>query len=217
MQMPEAILYMQRKQRGDALVLVIVLLPILFAVLSLGVDLAGAIQMKMAQEEALGAAREASMSPSVALVAGSKEDPGQHIAEEITGSLRSFGYQGTVDVYFYELPEDTNPPFNSPPETRRVYAYQVVLSGEYQPTFAPALGIDSVPIKTTFTTCGMPYTDAAPFIWRPVWSAKSQGCWKTAEGLGFMLATFEPHTYAQMPAELQSEIGRAVDELAIFE
>ena len=211
--MSEAFQQSARAQRGDALVLLVVLLPVLFVVLSLGVDLAGVIQIKTSQEEALGAVRQAVMSPEVTLVADTLDNPGQCIARAVTGSLRSFGYDGMIDVYFYELPEDDSPPFDSPPKTRRLYAYEAVLSATYKPKFALAIGIDEVPVKSTFVTCGMPYTDIAPIIWRPVWSTANQGCWTTVEGQDFSSATFRLLECVNMPTELREELSEAIGEL----
>lgn len=200
-------------QRGDTLVLVVVLLPIVFVMLSLGVDLAGVIQIKTTQEEALGAVRQSVMSPQVTLVADSVDNPGECIAKAVTRSLRSFGYDGMVEVYFYEIPEDVSPPFDSPPKTRRLYAYEAVLSATYDSSFASVIGIDEVPIKSTFVTCGMPYTEVAPYIWRPVWSTANQGCWTISEGQDFPCATHEPLGLTEMPVELREELGEAVEGL----
>ncbi|NLE89714.1 MAG: hypothetical protein GX602_02055, partial [Dehalococcoidales bacterium] len=79
--MSESFWHSAVNQRGDTLVLVVVLLPILFVMLSLGVDLAGVIQIKTTQEEALGAVRQSVMSPQVTLVADSVDNPGECIAK----------------------------------------------------------------------------------------------------------------------------------------
>ena len=190
------------RERGEALVLCMAMSTILFALLVIGVDLPYALMKKTEQESALNLARDAEIAPAVGIVAKNSDDPGLVVAKALADTLREGGYEGAVEVWFYEVPASQLPP------NKRVYGYEVVLRADYEPFFARTLGETGMHVESSLVALSMPYAETA--VWRPA-SARC-GVYAAGEGEGASAMSFATKSFGELPRGLREQIDGGVEE-----
>ena len=75
---------------------------------ALVVDLSPALVAKLQQQESLSQAAQSCAAPASSLIVKNSEDPGGEIARQVASSMRESGFDGQVEVWFYEVPEGAN-------------------------------------------------------------------------------------------------------------
>lgn len=188
-------------ERGNVAPLAVVSSLLLFAVLAFAIDQSIAYAVKVRQENALDAARNACMNASFALVAKNTENPGREVARCIAQAVYAEGCVGHIDVWFYEVPLDKLP------ASRRVWGIAVQIEEQSPTMFARGYGILSIPVASKRLIMAEPYSDSV--TWRPegdqnglyVLEAESVSDDITYTGI------MSPDSY---PDELMREVGAMV-------
>lgn len=123
------------------------------------IDPACALFCKTQQESALAAAKEACMQPAFALAQKNSETPGRDVAESIVATLREGGFDGKVEVYYYEAPAALTGP------AKRLYAVGVQVSEDYETIVSRGMGIETLPVASHTVFSAVPYSEER--AWRP--------------------------------------------------
>ena len=192
----------QAGERGTIAPLVVMSALLLMAVLAWAIDQGIACAVKVRQENALDAARDACMAPSFALVAKNDDDPGRAVACRFMQVLREEGVEGSVSVWFYEAPREDLPP------SRRVWGIGVQVQGASPTIFARGFGIASLPVASTLVVVAEPFADEA--TWRPAIDS-GNGCYEgdiAAEGEA--PAFFGLAELGEFPDEVEDAVRAAV-------
>ncbi|MEG1434035.1 MAG: hypothetical protein RSD45_00610 [Gordonibacter sp.] len=148
-----------REERGTIAPLVVMSALLLLAVLAFAVDQGIACAVKVRQENALDAARDACMAPSFALVAKNEGNPGHVVACRFVQVLREEGVEGSVSVWFYEAPREDVPP------SRRIWGIGVQVQEASPTIFSQGFGIASLPVASKRVVVAEPFADEV--TWRP--------------------------------------------------
>lgn len=132
---------------------------VLFSVLAFAVDQGLAYAAKVDQENALDSARTACMDASFALVAKNEEDPGRAVALQVARTVRDEGFEGELEVWFYEAPAaDTS-------EAERLWVVGMQVIEDVPTMFARGFGVETLPVASHRVVTAVPYADGA--VWRP--------------------------------------------------
>ncbi len=184
-------------ERGNIAPLAVVSTMVLLAVLAFSVDQGIACAVKVRQENALDAARDACMDASFALVAKNEENPGRVMADRITNSLKQQGFEGKASIWFYEVPAI------QVPSSRRVWGIAIQIQEQAPTMFARGFGIAYLPVASKRVMTAEPYSDT--LAWRP-----------RNSGSGLYVREFSSETketgfssmseFGEYPAELVDEV-----------
>ncbi|MEG0070552.1 MAG: hypothetical protein RR300_05090 [Raoultibacter sp.] len=194
-----------RDERGNMLVLLATTLPLLFALLAFGVDATAVIAQKMTQENALNAAREARMAPTITLAAKNSNDPGALIARTLVATLRKEGYDGTIEVWFYEVGQIEG----KLSKTKRVYAFELVVLDVCEPAFSRVFGVKEIPLASSLVTSSAPYAEFE--VWRP--TAARSGVFRLEAGMTPSRLSFTSTRLAHMPEGIRAEIALGIEDI----
>ncbi len=123
------------------------------------IDPACALFCKTQQENALATAKEACMQPAFALAQKNSETPGRDAAENIVASLRESGFDGKVEVHYYEAPAELTGP------AKRLFAVGVQVSEDYETIVSRGVGIETLPVASHTVFSAVPYSEER--AWRP--------------------------------------------------
>lgn len=171
-------------RKGGALLAFVLTMPLLFAILTLGVDAVSCIVAKSVQGDALQTALDAQKSPLASLTAKNSEDPGRTMATVTVEALRAKGYDGRIDVWFDEGEQGIGPQGES---TRR-FTVTTELADSVETSFATLFGAQSVRIASSETFEAMPYSEFE--TWRP--DSIPCGRYRCEEGASASRLDFEP-------------------------
>ncbi len=190
--------------RGNIAPLVIASLFVLLSVLAFSVDQGVAFAAKAWQEHALDAVRNSFMSPSHALVAKNSDHPGRDVAYGIGELLRESGFEGEIDVWFFEVPAKD---FSV---SRRLWGIAIQVREESPTLFARGLGVESIPVASKTTVIAEPFSDS--FTWRP--DDSGNGRYSLAESAEPSSLRYERlEGIASYPAEMQEEVQVAKNKV----
>ena len=200
----EARMRSKRRDEGGAIaVMTAFLCLILTAGLAFAGDAAASNAARSALVNDLSAARDATMSADVLLVAKNSDDPGRAIADAAVSQLRANGVTGEVEVWFWEAPS------SQLPTGKRSWAWGVQSSVEGATGYATIFGGSGSEISAFITAHAVPYT--AGEAWRP--SSERMGKWAYAEGAEAGEGSFERvASLGETPQEIQDELADAVRE-----
>lgn len=194
----------KRRDEGGAIaVMAAFLCLILTAGLAFAGDAAASNAARSALVNDLSAARDATMSADVLLVAKNSDDPGRAIADAAVSQLRANGVTGEVEVWFWEAPS------SQLPTGKRSWAWGVQSSVEGATGYATIFGGSGSEISAFITAHAVPYT--AGEAWRP--SSERMGKWAYAAGAEAGEGSFERvASLGETPQEIQDELADAVRE-----
>ena len=139
-----------RSESGAISILNVIIMLVLLIALGFAFELSAALDQQNAQTNDCSAARDATMASQNLLVAKNSDDPGLAIATAAVKSLRANGFNGEVEVWFYEAPS------SAVPQSKR---------GDF-----------NIPIGAHVTAHAVPYT--AGKAWRPADSGNGKYSFK---------------------------------------
>lgn len=129
-------------ESGNVTIAALLFMASLALALILALEASCAYAQKTAYDNLLNIAREETFSAGFDMQLKSSDDPGMLISEKLRDSLRSNGYQGQIEVEFYEATpgeiENANPVIDSA-DNVRVLVYRVEVQQPYKNVVAPAL------------------------------------------------------------------------------
>lgn len=169
-------------ERGNMLPFAVMSSLVLFAVLAFAIDQGIVYAAKVEQENALDSARAACMDASFALVAKNEDDPGRSVALEAARSVRVEGFEGRLDVWFYEAPASETI------ESERLWVVGMQLQEDVPTVFARGYGIDALPVASWRILTAVPYAEGA--VWRP--DHPGNGRYSFAPGISEAGVAFKP-------------------------
>lgn len=102
-----------RSESGAISILNVIIMLVLLIALGFAFELSAALDQQNAQTNDCSAARDATMASQNLLVAKNSDDPGLAIATAAVKSLRANGFNGEVEVWFYEAPSSAVPRANA--------------------------------------------------------------------------------------------------------
>lgn len=174
---------------------------LLFAVLAFSVDQGIACAVKVRQENAVDAARDACFDASFALMAKNADDPGRAVACRIAEALRAEAFAGEATVWFFEVPKEDLP------ASRRVWGIAVQLQEQVPTVFARGFGIESLPVASKRVMVAEPF--AGTVVWRPDGSGGE--VFELASGAdSTVLSRGRLDRLDDGPAELEREVRAAI-------
>lgn len=149
------------EEGGNVTIMALLFIGSLTLALILALESACAYAQKTALDNCLNIAREETFSPGFDMQIKSSDDPGGLIARKITGSLRQNGYEGAIEIQFYEATadeiEDSNPEIDSA-ENARVLVYQVIAKQAYANVVAPVEWFANTFLASSVTASLCPYS-----------------------------------------------------------
>ena len=98
----------RRDESGQVVAAFAAVVTALLMLTALVVDLSPALVARVQQQESLSQAAQSCAAPASSLIVKNSEDPGGEIARQIASSMRESGFDGQVEVWFYEVPEGAN-------------------------------------------------------------------------------------------------------------
>ncbi|MEG0375992.1 MAG: hypothetical protein RR672_10185, partial [Raoultibacter sp.] len=105
------------------------------------------------------------------------DNPGRDVSQLMVDTIRKNGYQGGIEIYFYELPKSSLPSSASP-DTDRYYGTAIRLTRTYDAGFAKNFGASTWPVSSTLASVSHAYSDGK--IWRP--TGNSNGRYTSTSG-----------------------------------
>ncbi|MEA5019888.1 MAG: hypothetical protein VB027_05925 [Gordonibacter sp.] len=192
----------KKNEVGTVAPLIVVSALLLLTVLAFAIDQGVACAIKVRQENALDAARDACMAPSFALVAKNSDDPGRMVAVKLVQVLHEADVKGKITVWFYEVPvEDLS-------DSRRVWGIGVQAQENSPTTFAQSLGITSLPVASNRVIVAEPFSSEV--TWRPNFDG-GNGCYELDTGKpGEDLAFSHFSELEEFPDEVKEVVRAAV-------
>ena len=175
---------------------------VLLIALGFAFELSAALDQQNAQTNDCSAARDATMASQNLLVAKNSDDPGLAIATAAVKSLRANGFNGEVEVWFYEAPS------SAVPQSKRAWAWGIQTKSSLKGYFATySLGDFNIPIGSHVTAHAVPYT--AGKAWRPADSGNGKYSFKA----GSDTPEYEEYTSTkELPQEVINEMKTAVNQ-----
>ena len=155
-----------RSESGAISILNVIIMLVLLIALGFAFELSAALDQQNSQTNDCSAARDATMASQNLLVAKNSDDPGLAIATAAVKSLRANGFNGEVEVWFYEAPS------SAVPQSKRAWAWGIQTKSSLKGYFATySLGDFNIPIGAHVTAHAVPYT--AGKAWRPADSGRT--------------------------------------------
>ena len=119
-----------RSESGAISILNVIIMLVLLIALGFAFELSAALDQQNAQTNDCSAARDATMASQNLLVAKNSDDPGLAIATAAVKSLRANGFNGEVEVWFYEAPS------SAVPQSKRAWAWGIQTKSSLKGYFA---------------------------------------------------------------------------------
>lgn len=170
---------------GNVTIMALLFISSLALALILALESACAYAQKTALDNCLNIAREETFAPGFDMQIKSSDDPGALITRKVTSSLRQNGYEGSIEIQFYEATEeeieDRNPSIDHA-ENTRVLAYQVIAKQAYTNVVAPVAWFADSFLASTVTASLCPYSLHKTY--RPDKVAGSVWSYKVGAGSG---------------------------------
>ena len=191
-----------RSESGAISILNVIIMLVLLIALGFAFELSAALDQQNAQTTDCSAARDATMASQNLLVAKNSDDPGLAIATAAVKSLRANGFNGEVEVWFYEAPS------SAVPQSKRAWAWGIQTKSSLKGYFATySLGDFNIPIGAHVTAHAVPYT--AGKAWRPADSGNGKYSFKA----GSDTPEYEEYTSTkELPQEVIDEMKTAVNQ-----
>lgn len=190
-----------KNEGGTVAPLIVVSALLLLTVLAFVIDQGIACAIKVRQENALDAARDACMAPAFALVAKNLDDPGRRVAGGLAQTLYEAGVKGRVTVWFYEVPGDDLP------DSRRVWGIGVQVQEDSPTTLAQGLGVVSLPVASNRVIVAEPF--ASEVAWRPSFDG-GNGRYEMDTGQGTEPVFSRLSELEEFPDEVREAVRAAV-------
>ena len=131
-----------RSESGAISILNVIIMLVLLIALGFAFELSAALDQQNAQTNDCSAARDATMASQNLLVAKNSDDPGLAIATAAVKSLRANGFNGEVEVWFYEAPS------SAVPQSKRAWAWGIQTKSSLKGYFATySLGDFNIPMR----------------------------------------------------------------------
>lgn len=189
-------------ESGAINILNVIIMLVLLIALGFAFELSAALDQQNAQTNDCSAARDATMASQNLLVAKNSDDPGLAIATAAVKSLRANGFNGEVEVWFYEATS------SAVPQSKRAWAWGIQTKSSLKGYFATySLGDFNIPIGSHVTAHAVPYT--AGKAWRPADSGNGKYSFKA----GSDTPEYEEYTSTkELPQEVIDEMKTAVNQ-----
>ena len=147
-------------ERGNVTIAALLFMGSLALALVLALEASCAYTQKTVYDNLLNIAREETFSAGFDMQLKSSDNPGELICQKLCDSLRANGYQGQVEMEFYEATpeeiEDANPAIDGA-DNVRVIVYRVGIKSPYTSIAAPAIWLPGVTLASEETASMCPY------------------------------------------------------------
>lgn len=200
-----------RDERGNITVMFLLFVTILFGFCAIGVDMGAAFIQKAKQDNLTQLACDEKMSPAKTLVIKNSSDPARYLSESIVETLRQNGFDGGVEIYYYEAC------LNDLGDRDRLYVYGVATTSVYESIFGGILGKKDVDISSFSVKSAHPY--AGDKVWRPAELESDPSldlcvCYKVDEGEDVSdLSMVSGMSFSDIPDSMQAEIEKRLNNL----
>lgn len=193
------------RERGSVIPLYVIAVPIIMVVLSMGIDLATIYAYGIYQDSNIRTAYADVSEMGKTLELKNSDTPGHYLARSVFISLRSQGFDGDIDVSFYEVPSK-----DMPTQAKRLIVYEIGTSQEYGLAFGKAIGMESVAVKADSAYAVIPY---APIVtWRP--ASVDNGIYRLAAGKGVSEMTYTASAgLSSFSDEMKEKVGKMLEGL----
>lgn len=207
---------MTQREDGNVTILTLMLMMSLAAVLVIALEFACVYAQKLVLDNYLNIAREETFSAGFDMQLKSAEDPVRLINEKVVGSLRDNGYDGAIEIAFYEATraqiEQANPMIDDA-ENVRVLAWQANIALEHQNVVAPAAWLSEILLASTTTASMCPYSLHKTY--RP--QGVDGQLWQCSTAAETRKTTIQ-NSDGQIPAALEATLSNALKKpTEIFE
>lgn len=188
-------------ESGAVTIVTVAVCLVLMLFLGFAFELSAAVDARASQDNDLATARNATMASTTLLMAKNSDNPGEYIAQTAVDSLRKNGFNGDVEVWFYESAS------SNLPHGKRAWAWGIQTKSSLKGYFATyALGDFSIPIGAHVCAHAVPYT--AGTAWRPA----SYGNGKYSFKAGSSTPEYEECSLDQLPKEVSQELTDAINQ-----
>ena len=157
-------------ERGQSMALAVMFMLVVLIVAALVVDFGFMVLERTRQSTSLEEAEQKCMIPSVSLELKNSADPGDVMCKEMVKAIRRTGFDGSIDVYFYEIPD----PLVYLPDLegeRRIFVFGATLTGETPTIFASMAGVKVPETVTTKWVSAQSYSNEKVYPRQPgVWN-----------------------------------------------
>lgn len=195
---------MRADETGNVTIMTLLLMGSLAAALVIALEFACVYAQKLVLDNYLNIAREETFSAGFDMQLKSSSNPVQLISSKLVESLRSNGYNGEIDIEFYEATrkeiEQANPLIDSA-ENVRVLVYQARLEATHENVVAPAAWLSDILLSSATCASMCPYslhkTYRPPGVEGQLWQCTAQ-----ADSSSVDIQS----SAAQMPATLRAAL-----------
>lgn len=147
-------------ESGNVTITALLFMGSLAMALVLALEASCAYAQKTVYDNLLNIAREETFSAGFDMQLKSSGDPGLLICSKVRDSLRANGYQGRIEMEFYEATpeeiENANPAIDSA-DNVRVIVYRIAIGRPYRNTVTPTLWLSDVMLASETTATMCPY------------------------------------------------------------
>ena len=144
----------RRDESGQVVAAFAAVVTALLMMTALVVDLSPALVARLQQQESLSQAAQSCAAPASSLIVKNSEDPGGEIARQVASSMRESGFDGKVEVWFYEVPEGANAKVD---QANRAFAWLARASTEVDTQLGALAGRSQFEVASGITGSASPY------------------------------------------------------------
>lgn len=193
------------RERGSVIPLYVMAVPIIMVILSMGIDLATIYAYGIYQDSNIRTAYADVSEMGKTIEIKNSDTPGHCLARSVFASLRSQGFDGDIDVSFYEAPSK-----DMPTQAKRLIVYEIDTSQEYGLAFGKAIGMESVAVKADSAYAVIPY---APVVtWRP--ASADNGTYHLTAGKDVSEMTYTASAgLSSFSAEMKEKVDQMLEDL----
>lgn len=149
------------REEGNVTIAALLFMGSLAMALILALEASCAYAQKTLCDNLLNIAREETFSAGFDMQLKSSDDPGRLICEKLCGSLRANGYNGPIEMEFYEATEaeiERENPLVDSADNIRVIVYRTAIQRPYRNIAAPASWFSGVKLASETTATMCPYS-----------------------------------------------------------
>ena len=196
----------RRDESGQVVAAFAAVVTALLMLTALVVDLSPALVARLQQQESLSQAAQSCAAPASSLIVKNSEDPGGEIARQIASSMRESGFDGKVEVWFYEVPEGANAKVD---QANRAFAWLVRASTEVDTQLGALAGRPQFEVASGITGSASPY--AKEKVWRP--ASSRNGKWTLEAGQDAGSMRYEGMRLENMPDQLKDQLDQELAKM----
>lgn len=196
----------RRDESGQVVAAFAAVVTALLMLTALVVDLSPALVARLQQQESLSQAAQSCAAPASSLIVKNSEDPGGEIARQVASSMRESGFDGKVEVWFYEVPEGANAKVD---QANRAFAWLARASTEVDTQLGALAGRSQFEVASGITGSASPY--AKEKVWRP--ATARNGKWTLEAGQGAGSMRYEGMRLENMPDQLKDQLDQELAKM----